>query len=299
MGKRDLGFIEWHPYRHSLDLLAKVEAIIAQYGQALTLRQIFYRLVARHNYPKSEISKKTGKSNDQPYSRLGDLLAKARRARRISMEAIRDDSTTRLESSFYAGIEDFLASVKWRIERFRLDRQKGQPRRLLVMCEAAGMVPQLFVVADPYGITVESSGGFDSVAEKHAFAEKWAKQDQPLTVLYIGDFDESGESMFDVLDEDIGAFAEHYGGDIKFTRIAVTSTQMHDLGLPSAPPNPNDKRGRGLTETWQAEALDPADLARILEDAITSRLDLATYQAVLDDEDEMRRELLARFQSLE
>jgi hypothetical protein len=109
--------------------------------------------------------------------------------------------------------------------------------------------------------------------------------------------DVEGKAMFDVLDEDIGAFAEHYGGDVEFVRVAVTPTQMR--GLPSAPPNPNDKRGRGLTETWQAEALDPDDLARILEDAITNRRDLAIYQAVLDEEEEMRRELLARLQSLE
>jgi hypothetical protein len=299
MGKRDRGFIEWRPHRHSLDLLDKVKAIIAQYGQALTLRQIFYRLVARHKYPKSEVSKKTGRSTDQPYNRLGDLVAKARRARLIPMEAIRDDGTTRLQSPFDAGIEEFLADTKERVEWFRLDRQKGQQRRLVVMCEASGMVPQLFNIADPYGIPAESSGGFDSVTQKHALAKEWASQDQPVTVLYIGDYDESGETMFDVLDEDIGAFAAEYGGDVKFVRVAVTPTQMRALNLESAPPNPNDKRGRGLTETWQAEALDPDDLARILEEAITSRFDHAIYQAVLDEEEKMRRELLARLQSLE
>jgi hypothetical protein len=43
MGKRDRGFIEWRPHQKSLELLTKVEAIIAQYAQSLTLRQIFYR----------------------------------------------------------------------------------------------------------------------------------------------------------------------------------------------------------------------------------------------------------------
>jgi len=47
--------------------------------------------------------------------------------------------------------------------------------------------------------------------------------------------------------------------------------------LPSAPPKPSDRRGRHFsdTETWQAEALDPIDLARILEDTIRARLNRA------------------------
>jgi hypothetical protein len=279
MGERDRGFIEWRPQKRSLELLGKVETIIAAYDQALTLRQIFYRLVARYNYPKSEISKKTGQANDQPYARLGDLVAKARRARRIAMAAIRDDTSTRFEPITYAGIEDFLAATRARVEHFRLDRQKGQRRRLVVICEAAGMAPQLYYgVTERYGIPVLPSGGFDSLTEKHSDAEEWSVHEQPTTVLHIGDYDESGETMFDVLNEDIGAFAANYRGDVEFVRVAVTPDQMRQLALPSAPPNPNDKRGRGITETWQAEALDPNDLARILEDAILASTSRSTPQ---------------------
>ena len=46
------------------------------------------------------------------------------------------------------------------LERLVLDRTAGQRTRLIVMCEAAGMVPQLASVAGPYGVTVISSGGF-------------------------------------------------------------------------------------------------------------------------------------------
>jgi hypothetical protein len=293
MGKRDRGFIEWRPQRRSLELLTKIEAIIADYAQALTLRQVFYRLVARFGYPKSEHSKRTGLANDQPYARLGDLVVKARRSRRIAMAAIRDDTSTRFEPITYAGIEDFLTDAKARVEHFRLDRQKGQRRRLVVICEAGGMAPQLYYgVTERYGIPVLPSGGFDSVTEKHSYAEEWSTRDQPTTVLHIGDYDESGETMFDALAEDIGAFTADYGGDVEFVRVAVTPEQMRELALPSVPPNPNDNRGRGITETWQAEALDPNDLARILEDAILARFDLAIYHAVLDEEERRRRELI-------
>jgi len=42
---------------------------------------------------------------------------------------------------------DFLAAVAGWARNLRFDRQAGQPRRLALWCEAAGMVPQLERVA--------------------------------------------------------------------------------------------------------------------------------------------------------
>jgi hypothetical protein len=284
---RPRGFISnWQPQQKSLDLLRQVEAIIAEYDIALTIRQIFYRLIGRYFYPKTELA----------YNNLGELIVKARRARHLPMEAIRDDGFVNLEPNFFNSAEHFLSTVRRAAEDFRLDRQRGQPRRLVVMCEAGGMAPQLYRVAEPYGIAVLSSGGFDSLTDKHRLAEKWASDPQPTTVLRVGDYDASGESMFTVLLEDIGAFAREYGGDVKFVQIAITPEQARLRNLPSAPPKPTDRRGRHFTdtETWQAEALDPNDLARILEDAIRERMDLAVHEAILAEEKEIRRELRAR-----
>jgi hypothetical protein len=283
---RPRGFIErWNPRQKSLDLLKHVEAIIAEYDMALTIRQIFYRLIGRYLYPKTE--------ND--YKNLCELLNKARRARLIPMEAIRDDGFVSYYPRAWDSAEHFMASVRRDAEHFRLDRQKGQLRRLVVMCEAGGMALQLFQIANPYGIAVLSAGGFDSTTDKHRLGDHWAQESQPTTVLHIGDYDASGETMFDVLLEDIGAFARSYGGDVEFVRVAITSEQARLRGLPSAPPKPTDHRPRHFTdtETWQAEALDPNDLARILEDTITGRFNRAIYNDVLV-QDEIRRALIAR-----
>jgi hypothetical protein len=48
------------------------------------------------------------------------------------------------------------------------------------------------------------------------------------------------------------------------------------------------------SETWQAEALDPSDLAEIVRDAIEDRFAYGTYRAVLAQEERLRRELLNR-----
>jgi hypothetical protein len=62
---RPRGFIDnWRPQLKSLALLEKVDAIVAAYAMALTIRQIFYRLVARYFYEKTE----------QAYDNLAELL---------------------------------------------------------------------------------------------------------------------------------------------------------------------------------------------------------------------------------
>jgi hypothetical protein len=154
------------------------------------------------------------------------------------------------------------------------------------------MVPQLQRIADPFGIGVRSSGEFDSVTAKHQIAQLWTGA--PVTVLHIGDHDPSGVHCFSSLSEDVASFADHYGGDVQFLRLAVTPEQAAFYELPAAPPKPTDRRCFDGDDTWQAEALDPRDLADIVRDAIETRLDRAAYARVLEDEAVARPAVLDR-----
>jgi hypothetical protein len=287
MAVRPRGFISWRPYGRNEQLLAQITDVLSQYAEhlPLTLRQLFYRLVARFDYEKTE----------RAYKRLGELLANARRGEVIDMDAIRDDGFIERTPFAYADDRDFLGQVMAAAKVLRLDRQRGQKRRLVVWCEAAGMVPQLERVADPFGISVMSSGGFDSLTDKHRIARDWASGKAPVTVLHLGDYDPSGVSCFEALAEDIEAFAEGYGGDVEFVRVAVLAQQARALGLPSAPPKATDKRSVfDDDETWQLEALDPADLARVVGEAVEARFDRGVYEAVLLDEDKTRQGVISR-----
>lgn len=80
---RPRGYATWRPQAKTEVLLGRVEDVIAEYEDflPLTVRQIFYRLVASHGYEKTEAA----------YKRLGEHLNRARRAGRIPFETIRDD----------------------------------------------------------------------------------------------------------------------------------------------------------------------------------------------------------------
>jgi hypothetical protein len=215
---RPRGFISWNPQPKTRALLDQVRAILVEYADylPLTLRQIFYRLVGAYDYEKTE----------KAYERLGEMVNRARRARLISMDAIRDDGGVTQGGGGYDSPEDFLETMQDRAASYRRDRTKGQARKLMVFCEAAGMVPQLADVANDYGIPVISSGGFDSVTEKHGLAERISWNGRPVEVLHIGDYDPSGVHTALNLAEDVGAFVEVLGGEAEFTRLAVTPEQI-------------------------------------------------------------------------
>jgi hypothetical protein len=224
------------------------------------------------------------------YIKLSETLNRARRAQLIPMDAIRDDGFTgglALRNG-YSRTDEFLDDVDRRISWYRRDRQAGQDRRLLVWCEASGMAPQLARVAGDYGALVKSSGGFDSVTVKHDVGRVFDN----VIILHVGDYDPSGEVMFDALAEDVGAFAQHYGNYVEFVRLAVTPEHIRLYDLPTAPPKPSShQQCKGLTETTQAEALDPATLADIVRTAIESRMNMDVYRQVVDAEEADREEL--------
>jgi hypothetical protein len=283
------GFAPWSPQGATLQLLEQVRGVLDEYEDylPLTIRQIFYRLVGAHEYEKTE----------KAYARLCEHLNRARRARIIPMSAIRDDGGVISEPNSWESAEQFMRTIRAMAANFKLDHSAGQKSRQVVICEAAGMVPQLERVTHPLGATVMSGGSFDSLTDKHKFAAELAGHGRPTEVLHVGDHDPSGAHMFVAILEDIEAFTHDLGGNVTFTRLAVTPDQIQQYDLPTAPKKSNDKRAfRG--RTCQAEALAPDVFADILRTAIEQRVDRRIYERVLRQERAVRRGLVKRLGSV-
>lgn len=281
---RARGFAPWRPAGKSLELLEDVRVVLQTFRAYLpvTIRQVFYRLVSTVGYPKDE----------KAYERLCTVLARARRAGLLPWDDIRDDGFTKRTVTAWDGPAEWAAAVLDSAKGYRLDRQAGQERKLVLWCEAGGMVPQLVRVASEYSVPVYSSGGFDSVTAKHAVAEDFSRL-RCATVLHIGDLDPSGVHMFGSLDEDVRAFLEQLGGDVDFVRLAVTREHVEQFDLPTAAPKKTDRRAFS-GDTVQAEAIPPDELARIVRAAIVDRLDGYALEAVLASEEWHRKRILDR-----
>jgi len=286
------GLAKWRPQRKTLALLRDIGEVLDEYNEhlPLTARQLFYRLVGTRNYAKTE----------NAYSRLTETLNRARRAGMVAWEAIRDDGAIVVPGGGYYGMAGFWGAVVNTAKTYRTKRLSGQTNVLELWCEAGGMVPQLARVARPYGVTVHSSGGFDSTTVKHEAARRYAQSDRQTVILHVGDHDASGLSVFDSAAEDVAAMVSDLGvpGCVTFIRVAVTPEQILRYALPGAPAKKTDRRGNWEGDTVQAEALDPGTLAAEVRSAIEAHLDIEIWRELIAEEEVERWELVERVEEL-
>ena len=215
----------------------------------ITVRQIYYRLIATEKLPDK--SAKAAKN-------LNELVTKMRRARILPFDCIRDDKAAEITAPGWLSEANLRSSVRYAVKTATINPAVFQPIRQLVICEAAGMLPQDHRVAGPFGAPVLSSGGFQSVAAKHELASRIASEDRPHIVWHIGDYDPSGVHVFQSLAEDVEAFAGELGAsEISFQRLCITPEQIERFGLPMAPAKTTDARAFDGSGTVQAEALEP------------------------------------------
>jgi hypothetical protein len=280
--RRPKGYASWRPQRKTRILLEQIERVLDEYADylPLTVRQVFYRLVATYAFEKTEAA----------YAGLSDKLVRARRAELIPFATIRDDGIVTMQTSYYGSIADFDDETTARARGYRRDRQAGQKVRIELWCEAAGMLQQLHRVADKYSVPVFSAGGFASLTATRAIADRAIEFPYATVLLHVGDRDPSGDSIFGSIAEDAAAFVEadrHLATQqIVAERVALTADQIEQYELPTAPPKASDSRSATwVGETCQLEALEPSTLAEIVDLAILDHLDTK----VLADQLELER----------
>ena len=286
---RARGYMEnWEPTRASRTMIEAIKAVLIEYQTELpvTGRQIYYRLIA--NGTITNKSKNASKS-------LSDLIAKARRAGVISFDDIRDDGVSRKNCLGYDSESELRAAVDYTIKSGAIKIREYQPISQYVLCEAAGMIPQIAKAAVSYGADVLSSGGFNSLTAKHDLAMEIVATGKPVLIWHLGDYDPSGVHVFQSLVEDMIAFIEADGGEVSFQRLAVTPDQIEAYDLPMQPTNDKDARafdGRGIV---QCEALPPDVLVRIVQDALASYFDQDADDRRKDHAEELKQKRLSDY----
>lgn len=269
---RARGLAPWNPQAKTVELLTQVNHVLDEYREhlPLTARQVFYRLVGRHGYAKTE----------QAYARLLEALNRARRAGIVPWGALRDDGTTAEYPGGWRSPEQFWRGVRYSASDYFHYLADGQEVTVEVWVEAAGMVPQVARVARDYGVAVYSAGGFNSVTEKYEAAMRFVRRDTDTIVLHVGDHDPSGCAIVDSAADDIEQFCQDDAGyiPVEFRRIVVTEEQIDTYQLPSAPQKRTDNRGELMLDTVQAEALAPDQLAAELRAVLDNVVDTAMVE---------------------
>ena len=279
----------WTPQPHVADLIENAETVIDQYRDygAMTVRQIFYRLVGQFDYPKDE----------RAYARLCETLVKARRAGMIEFGSIRDEPEEEHLTGGYDSPADWWRSELVHAEHYQRDPHEGQDYRVELWCEAAGMAPMLAQMVRRYGVDVYSTGGFSSVTVTYNTAQRVLGRDVPTILLHVGDYDPSGASIYESMTADIAAFVYGDAGEswkFEHERVALTQEQVTQYDLPTAPPKKSDTRSNNWHgETCQLEAMDPATLDQVVTAAVRRYVDIEQLRSIREAEKGERMQLVA------
>jgi hypothetical protein len=259
-------------------LLQRAAEIVNGYNTAVTLRQLFYRLVAEALLPNTT----------NAYKSLSKYTADARRA--ATFPALMDRGRMIHRYTSFVGP---VKARKWLVSIYRRDRTEGQTVSLYLGVEKAGIVEQLQAWFGDLGVPVLALGGYTSQTYVDDVIADVAAAGRPAVLLYAGDHDPSGEDI----DRD---FVERTGCWDKVRRVALTAAQVTEYGLPPQPGKVLDCRAAAFTERHgrlvqvELDALAPDVLRDLFTAAIAEFWDDEAYHTVLQHEGRDRRMLKGR-----
>jgi hypothetical protein len=133
-------------------------------------------------------------------------------------------------------------------------------------------------LAKQYEINLVTGAGELSLTHCTKLLRRAAASGRPVRVLYISDFDPSGENMPVSVARKIefALYRDRLDVDIQVRPIALTKDQCEEFELPRVPIKESDKRagrwgerhGEGATELDALEALHPGSLREIVEQEV-------------------------------
>jgi hypothetical protein len=273
--------------------------VFEQYDTALTLRQLYYRLVSRHLFPNTINS----------YKRLSRLMVKARESRDVPVNCLEDRSRRILGrgDTGYFSAEEFLkkriASLRESYKEFRMPMWEDQPNYILVSLEKDALSRLVSDIANQYSVRTFPTRGYPSFTYVQRMASYMRNRlgGKPTVVLYFGDFDPSGVDIERDLSERLGKYK---AGDFTVRRIALTDEQIIKYDLPPMPVKVSDARSEGFLEAYgnksvELDALDPNTLKFMVAQSIASHINLDSWKKKEDEIEKLKLWIKKKLENME
>ena len=278
-------FTKWEPKSHNNKiLLVRGIEIIGEYaaqGYRLTLRQLYYQLVARDIIPNSSAW----------YKRLGEVVSNGRLAGYIDWDAIVDRGRVPVMPPDWSSPKAILESAA---RSFRLDRWEGQQNHVEVWCEKDALSSVIEPVCDRYHVRFLANLGYSSSTAMYDSARRFsdaADRGKWPVVVYLGDHDPSGLDMSRDIQDRLQLMT--YGMEVDVQRLALNFDQVEDYQPPPNPAKLQDSRAAAYIglygmESWELDALEPQVLDGLISGAIEQFMDLDLYEGMVDREESER-----------
>jgi hypothetical protein len=275
---------EWKWTLFQLDKLGKVKEILDELKNytPLTLRQIYYQMVAR-GYIENTRSE---------YNMLSRLLERARVDKYIPWNVIEDRSRAFQDLRGWNDKDHFISQdFTGFLTGYRRDLLQSQDKYIELWIEKDALSRVFVEVAKSYSIGVMPCRGFISISVAHEVKERilyYKDRGRETVLLYFGDFDPSGNEISESIQYTLN-FELGLEGLFELKRIALLKEDVFTYNLPH---NPNalkktDPRVRKHLEAYgelavELDALRPDILEAKIKDAIEAELDIEAFNKEID-----------------
>ena len=280
------------------EIIPVVNEILSQYSFALTIRQIYYRLISD---PYNLFS-----NTRSMYNSLDRMLVRAREVDEIDGNRIEDrtrqtiggDQGWESPDSYLDKVLEYIKSC-W--QEYSREVWASQQFKLEVWIEKDALASVISETTHPFRVLVFPSRGYSSYTKiKEALDRLKYYRDKQIIILHLADHDPSG---FDMTKDLINRF-EKYGGDsIEIKRIGLNYDQVEKFNLRPNPVKIADPRalsyiGHYGEECWELDALPPNELQSIVEKEIKNYIDQKAWDAKLEEIEKEREEVRDRIDEI-
>ena len=247
--------------RTTAELAAIYDAIgrIAEADRPMTLRGLFYRLVAEGLIPKQE----------NEYEKVGRYLLKLRREGAVPYDWIADNTRWMRKPRTWGSLADMLRHTTATYRRALWDEQEVYVE---VWVEKDGLAGVLYEETEPWDVPLMVCKGFASETYVHGAAETIRASDRPTFIYVLTDHDPSGVAIARHVERRLREMLPL--AELAVERVAVTAEQIGRWGLLTRPTKTTDRRSRGIGgESVELDAIPASELRRLVRGRITRHLD--------------------------
>ncbi len=259
--------------------------IVAHYSPA-TVRQVFYQAVNQSLVPKSET---------KGYRVVQRRLVSLRESGKISYGDIVDGTRYVHGHRRYDDLDEF---TSYAAGLYRKDYWATSDVNVEVWLEKDALKGVLIpTVVNDCGLGLHVTRGFASITYLQEAAEDIEIDERPTYVYVLTDFDPSGISIAEKVEEELTERASF--SDITVKRLAVNREQIERWSLPTRPTKSTDTRASRFrrlhgTDSVELDAIPPDQLRQLVKNAIDSHMEpwrLEQFQMVEREERETLRNI--------
>lgn len=260
---------------NTFSLQVDIVNVIIDIQEPMTVRQIFYRLVAS-GHPKTE----------EFYTKTQRTILDMRERGLLPYGLIADNTRSFYKPKTYSDLENMLTEQQ---QFYRKDFWKSQRVHVEIWLEKEALRSVFWDVTNEFQIPLYVAKGFSSVSFVYGAAEEIKLNNKPAFIYLFSDRDPSGLIVANAIEKRMRQF----GVKAEFSRPCLTLEQIEKYNVATRRTKKSNHSKGFVGQSAELDALHPRILKEIVRECIMRHIDIDAYRRFQGIE-EAERETLRR-----